>query len=213
MSVEPARHSGRTEPLDFAPMYATHNAFRRDLTRLHRAVDDGRTDTPGVRAGWANFTRQLAVHHSVEDEVLWPALRRAVPGRPRDLALIAEMAAEHAQLDPLLEAIDHDFAHRKTALAEHIRELTDVLETHTRHEEDAALPLMQEVLPAADWAAFRSAMAARQGPSGAAVYVPWILDGATAEQRRDFLAAMPRPLAVVNTLLFQPRYRRRHLWE
>ncbi|MQY30508.1 hemerythrin domain-containing protein [Nocardia aurantia] len=213
MSVEPARHSGRTEPLDFTPMYATHNAFRRDLTRLHRAVTGGRADTPGVRDGWANFTRQLDVHHSVEDEVLWPALLRAVPDRPHDLALIAEMTAEHAQLDPLLTAIDNDLSQRKSALAEHVRELTDVLDAHMRHEEDAALPLMQQVLPDADWAAFRSAMAKRQGPSGAAVYIPWILDGVTAEQRRDFLAAMPGPVAVVNTLLFQPRYRRKRFWE
>jgi hemerythrin-like domain-containing protein len=213
MSVEPALPAGRTEPLDFTPMYATHAAFRRDLARLRRAVAEGRADGSRVRAGWANFVRQLAVHHSVEDEVLWPALRRAVPDRPDDLALLAAMEAEHAQLDPLLAAIDRDLAGRDAALAEHVRDLTEVLATHMRHEEDAALPLIQATLAAADWAAFRSAMARRQGPAGAAVYIPWILDEAGAEQRRDFLAAMPGPVAVLNRLVFQPRYRRKHLWQ
>ncbi|MEC3914494.1 hemerythrin domain-containing protein [Nocardia sp. CDC160] len=205
MSVD----ASNTELIDFTPMYATHNAFRRDLARLREAAETGRMDTPGVRAGWANFKRQLDVHHSVEDAVLWPRLLDAVADRPDDLALIAEMEAEHARLDPLLAVVDEALAQRSSTLGEHVRELAEVLDDHMRHEEDAALPLIQRVLKPSDWAAFRSAMARRQGPSGAAVYIPWILDNVTPEERRAFLAAMPRPIGLLNRIVFQPRYRRK----
>ncbi|WP_280247776.1 hypothetical protein [Nocardia abscessus] len=51
--------------IDFTIMYATHDAFPRDLTRLATAA--GHADAPGIHAGWANFNRQLHVHHTVED--------------------------------------------------------------------------------------------------------------------------------------------------
>ena len=44
------------------------------------------------------------------------------------------------------------------------------------------------------------------------MYVPWVLDGTTPEQRGRFLGAMPGPMSVVNRLLWEPRYRRRGLW-
>jgi iron-sulfur cluster repair protein YtfE (RIC family) len=213
MSTDSTTHSAYTAAIDFTPMYATHDAFRRDLVRLRQAADDGRMHTPGVQAGWANFTHQLDIHHSVEDAVLWPRLQRAVANRPQELALIADMEAEHAQLDPLLAAVDQAVRDRDSTLGQHVRELADVLGDHMRHEEDAALPLIQRALTPADWAAFRSAMARRQGPSGAARYIPWILDDATGEQRRNFLASMPAPVSVLNRVLFQPRYRRSRLWE
>ncbi|WP_433565766.1 hemerythrin domain-containing protein [Nocardia sp. CA-151230] len=201
-----------SEPIDFTPMYATHNAFRRDLGRLREAVDAGRMDAPGVRAGWANFKRQLDVHHSVEDAVLWPSLLRAMADRPVELALIADMQAEHAHLDPLLAVVDEAIARRGANLGACVRELTEVLGDHMQHEEVAVLPLIQQELTAADWAAFRSAMARRQGPSGAAVYIPWILDDVTPEESRAFLGAMPAPVGILNRVAFQPLYRRSRLW-
>jgi iron-sulfur cluster repair protein YtfE (RIC family) len=163
-------------------------------------------------AGWENFKRQLHVHHTVEDAVLWPRLVAAVAGRPNDTELVAEMEAEHASLDPLLTVVDEAVADQRSNLPELARRLSQVLGDHMRHEENSALPLIQEVLTPQDWDAFRKAMARRQGPSGAAVYVPWILDDATPEQRRRFLSAMPAPLGFVNRVVFEPRYRRRGLW-
>jgi len=198
--------------IDFTLMYVTHDAFRRDLVRLREAVDGGRTDTPRFQAGWSNFKRQLEVHHTVEDAALWPRVAAAVSeaARPDDAALLREMEAEHARLDPLLDAADDAIREHGPDLAQRIAELAAALNAHTAHEEEEALPLIQEVLTPKDWDAFRRAMARRQGPSGAAAYVPWILDGATADQRRRFLAAMPAPVKVINGLLWERRYRRRH---
>jgi hemerythrin-like domain-containing protein len=199
--------------IDFAIMYFTHDAFRRDLDRLEEAAGAGRTDSDEVRAGWKNFKDQLHVHHAVEDAALWPRVERAVAGRPKDLALMSEMRAEHALLDAPLNAIDDAMNRKSGDLIDQVKELSDVLGQHMRHEENSALPLIQEVLTPKDWSAFRNAMARRQGPKGAAMYVPWIMDGAGAEDQRSFLQAMPAPIAVINRLFWQRRYQQKRLWD
>ena len=198
--------------VDVTVMYSTHDAFRRDLERLSLAAAAGRTDSDEVRAGWKNFKDQLHVHHSVEDAVLWPRVELAVAGLPRDLALMREMKAEHALLDAPLNAVDDAMARKSGELVEQVKELSDVLCRHMAHEENSALPLIQEVLTPKDWSAFRNAMARRQGPTGAAMYVPWILDGAKADDQRRFLDTMPTALTVINRLFWQSRYQKKRLW-
>jgi hypothetical protein len=200
------------DPIDFTGMYATHDAFRRDLDRLVAAADVGKGSATEVRGGWTNFKAQLLVHHSVEDAHLWPTLRRAVADRPRDLALTEDMVAEHAQLDPLLAAVDEALDGEAVDLGARSRDLSAALNHHLTHEEERALPLIQSVLTRADWRRFTSQMARRQGVRGAAVYVPWILDGSPTAAQRRFVAALPAPLRMINRLLWQPRYRKRNLW-
>jgi iron-sulfur cluster repair protein YtfE (RIC family) len=201
------------QKINFAVMYATHDAFRRDLDRFVRAGERGVTDAPQVRAGWQNFKQQLLVHHSVEDAVLWPRVEAAVVGRPDALTLMTAMEEEHARLEPLLEQVDAAMEHQSSNLGEHVRQLAVVLGEHMKHEENSALPLIQEVLTVKDWAAFRTAMARRQGPRGAATYIPWIMDGVGPDDRRRFLDEMPGPVGLVNRLFLESRYRRRALWQ
>ncbi|NUR59673.1 MAG: hemerythrin domain-containing protein, partial [Catenulispora sp.] len=169
-----------TGRIDFTMMYLTHDAFRRDLRRLRQAADADRADSLGVQTGWANFKRQLTVHHTVEDEALWPRVEAASAGRADAAEILAAMAAEHGRLDSLLDAVDTAMAQHSAALPEIAAGLAAGLEDHMRHEEEAALPLIQDVLEPGDWAEFGKAMARKQKLSGAAAYVPWVLDGATA---------------------------------
>ena len=201
------------EAIDFTMMYVTHDAFRRDLARFTAASAAGTADTPGVRAGWENFKTQLLLHHSVEDTHLWPRVRHAAAGRPAGLALLDEMEAEHAQIDPLLTAVDGALDGSGQKLGTHAAALASALEWHLKHEEDAALPLIQSVCTPADWRAFAGQMRRRQGVKGAAVYVPWILDGAAPGGQQRFLAALPAPVRIISRLLWEPRYRRQGLWE
>lgn len=197
--------------IDFTVMYVTHDAFRRDLDRLAAAAAERRTGTRGVRAGWENFKNQLDVHHSVEDAALWPRVERAVAGLA-DRELLAEMRAEHAQLHPPLAAVDQAMRRSAADLTPLVQELSAVLGQHMRHEENSALPLIQEVLTPGDWSAFRRAMARRQGPRGAAMYVPWVTEGLGDEERRRFLRMMGPPVPVINRLFWQARYDKRDLW-
>ena len=198
--------------IDFTIMYATHNAFRRDLARLSTRAEPGTLFTDAASAVWQNFKRQLHIHHTVEDAELWPRVLRAVADREDDLLVLQQMEAEHEQLGPLLEKVDEALAGRDMGLADGLRDLATALDDHMRHEERSALPLIQRVLTPQDWKAFRSAMARSQGPKGAAVYVPWVVDGVDEGDRRAFFAAMPAPLAVVNRLFMERSYRRKYSW-
>jgi iron-sulfur cluster repair protein YtfE (RIC family) len=213
VSIETA--TSTTGRIDFTLMYVTHDAFRRDLSKLRRAAAEGRTDSLGVQAGWANFKRQLHVHHTSEDEALWPRVEAAGAGRADVAEILAAMAAEHARLDPLLEAVDAALE-RRTAepaeLAGVVAELETALGGHMKHEEEAALPLIQEVLDPKEWAAFAKAIARKQKLSGAAAYVPWVIDGADDAQRAAFFGAMPAPVKVLNRLFWSSRHHKRHPW-
>jgi Hemerythrin HHE cation binding domain len=203
----------RPETIDFTMMYVTHDALRRDLGRLTSAAAAGTARSPAVRAGWENFKAQLHLHHTVEDDDLWPRLYTAVADRPDAVALLQEMEAEHAVLDPLLAAVDDALTGRlNQPLDPRLQELAGALDAHLTHEEDRALPLIQSVLTLEDWRGFAKAMARAQGVKGAAVYVPWIVDGASAAERKRFFAALPGPVRVINRLLWEPRYRQRGLW-
>ncbi|MFF4803037.1 hemerythrin domain-containing protein [Streptomyces sp. NPDC001351] len=198
--------------IDFTAMYASHDAFRRDLERLAQAVAEGRAHTPGVRAGWENFTLQLHIHHTAEDSDLWPRVRERVAGRPRELALLDDMEAEHSRIDPLLDAVATALDDQAPELPDLVRALTATLDDHLKHEEDSALPLMQDVLTAVDWAAFTGRIRETQGLRGASVFVPWIVDGTPPTDRARFLGALPPPVRVLNRLFWEGSYRRRGLW-
>ena len=133
-------------------------------------------------------------------------------GPPADRELLAEMRAEHAQLHPPLAAVDEAMRRSAGDLTPLVQELSAVLGQHMRHEENSALPLIQEVLTPRDWSAFRRAMARRQGPRGAAMYVPWVTEGLGDEERRKFLRMMGPPVPVINRLFWQARYDKRDLW-
>ena len=204
--------ANRPDAINFTEMYVTHDGFRRDLQRLATAAAAGRTDTPQVRDGWANFMRQLHVHHTVEDAWLWPRLKKLVAGRADDLALLAAMEAEHEALDPRLEAVETAIRAGSVELAQMVAELRSVLDAHLRHEEEEALPLIQSVMTPKDWRGFSRAMARRQRLGGASVWIPWITDGMAPSDARDFLARIPPPLRLLNRLSWDSRYRNRRLW-
>jgi hypothetical protein len=198
--------------IDFTMMYATHHAFRRDLDRLTSAAVVGTSGAPGVRAGWDNFKTQLLLHHNVEDTHLWPQLRLVLADRPGDLALIGEMEAEHATLDPLLAAVDAAMDDRPSVLTDVVHRVSVTLGDHLKHEEDEALPLMQSVLAPADWRRFAAQMRRRQGIRGAATYVPWVLDGAPLAEQKQFLGALPAPVRLIARQVWEPRYRKQDRW-
>jgi iron-sulfur cluster repair protein YtfE (RIC family) len=190
--------------VDFTFMYAAHDAFHRDLRRLAAAVEAGRTAEPAVRAGWATFKNQLHVHHTAEDELLWPALRAKVT-QPGDVAVLDAMEAEHARIDPLLSRVDDSLAAASlTGLAENASTLAAGLAAHMDHEEDHALPLVDAYLGTGGWAAFRKAAGKSQGLRGGAELFPWMLDGAPADTSKRVLGLLPPPARLLYRAVWRP---------
>jgi hemerythrin-like domain-containing protein len=216
-----ARHG--TGDADLTIMLAAHGALRRDLERLARAAAFANLPDPGgrasVRAGWETFKRQLHLHHTAEDTVVWPALRPRLAHSDDAQSVLDAMEAEHQQIDPLLAAVDEAFAragegHRGDARA--ISDVTDALATsltaHLAHEERDGLPLIGVALTAAEWrgAGFRIVRA--NGLSAGGEMFAWIADGAEPAQAAAVLGTLPPPVRLAYRAIWRPRYRRTPRW-
>jgi Hemerythrin HHE cation binding domain len=110
-----------TSHLDLTLMVAFHDAFRRDLGHLARAAGrrPAELEEPArhtaVLAGWELFKTQLHIHHTAEDQDLWPRMRTHLADRLDQLALLQAMQDEHARIDPLLDAVDGALADQTAA--------------------------------------------------------------------------------------------------
>lgn len=184
---------------DMATMLAFHDALRRELGQIAR-VAATRTEDPrqvmASAAGWQMFKSYLHVHHSCEDDVLWPAMEKTLADRPDDLALLAALEAEHAAIDPLLNAIDATLAN-PVSPPERLGDLTDALATtlvaHLRHEEGEGLALIDVTVTDEQWADFGEEHRKRIGPDAVRV-LPWMLDGLGEAQAEHILGLLPEPV-------------------
>jgi hypothetical protein len=127
---------------------------------------------------------------------------------PVDDPLLAAMAAEHATIDPLLDAVDTALRtgadHRPAA-----ERLADGLTAHLRHEEEAALPLLDVHLDAETWAKFGGSHRERVGENFPR-YLPWLLD----EQPRAelVLSGVPTEFRTNYLTTWRPAYAELALW-
>ena len=198
--------------INFAAMYATHDAFERDLRRLAAAVADGTEQAPGVRAGWAGFKHHLHVHHVSEDATLWPVLRRKATG-PAAVEVLDAMEREHAQIDPLLERIDAAYAAAdRGGLADAVADAAEALTGHLIHEELEALPLIEEHLTKKEWRAFPNHSRKMQTLSQGLEVLPWALSGASDETYQRAMALLPAPARLVYRRVLAPKYARKGVW-
>jgi Tfp pilus assembly protein FimV len=188
--------------LDMTMLYAFLDALRRDLKQI--AQMEARSD------GWDLFQSLLHVHHTAEDDALWPVVRDAVAGRPDDLELLDEMVEEHAALAPLLETIDQALD-RGDSAPQARTELAERLQQHLEHEEQAALPLVDETVSLDQWIQFGQAAAERVGPN-MPNYLPWLLDGADADTTGRVLGVMPAPVQQTYRNEWQPAYAAKRWW-
>jgi Hemerythrin HHE cation binding domain len=181
--------------LDMSTMLTIHAALRRDLEQVARIAGrrDG-ADVTRLRAalGWQQFKKFLVVHHQVEDDALWPALRATVAGSPGQLALVDALEQEHAVIDPLLRAVDEAAGSR--SFGDIIDELVTKLGGHLAHEESDGLDLIDATLSLADWQRFGRVHGQRL-VGDAPAYMPWLLDRAGPQAVAAFLANVPPALA------------------
>jgi hypothetical protein len=203
--------------LDLSTMLTIHAALRRDLEQVARIAGrrDG-ADGTRLRAalGWRQFKKILVVHHQVEDDALWPALRATVAGHPDQLALVDALEQEHAVIDPLLVAIDAaaDSGDDSRSLGDIIDELVVKLGGHLAHEESDGLDLIDAALSLEDWQRFGRVHGQRL-IDDASTYMPWLLNGADPDAVAAFLANVPPPLAAAYRGQWASDYAALRLWD
>jgi iron-sulfur cluster repair protein YtfE (RIC family) len=203
--------------LDMSMMFAMHDALRRELVQVARIAR--RTgDDPGqlLRAalGWELFKKFLLVHHQSEDDTLWPTLRTNVAGQPDRVALADALEAEHAVIEPLLTAIDAaasdpDYGYQR--LGDIVDELATKLTAHLAHEETDGLPLIDASLTELQWQRFAQVHTERIR-GDAALYMPWLLNGASPERLDEVLGKFPPPLLTAFRDEWGPRYAALDVW-
>ena len=230
--TDAARHG--TGDADLAIMLAAHDAFRRDLARLARAAATSGPSDPArrqaVAAGWELFKHQLHLHHTAEDEVIWPVLRPRLAHSEHALSVLDAMEEEHERIDPLLAAVDAAFAQRDGAvpqgsgraavddspgrdrLADVVDVLASTLTGHLAHEERDGLPLIGVALTAAEWRGVGFKIARRNGLSSGGEMFAWILDGAGREDAAATLGALPPPLRLLYRAVWKPRFEKTQRW-
>jgi hypothetical protein len=195
----PGQTAAHPGPVDMAMMYLMHHAFRRDLAAFAAAAGAtpvaDRESWRALAARWELFSFALHHHHSGEDTALWPAIldRADEPGR----AVLEAMQAEHAEIDPILEACGSGFTRlaghadedARAALAVRLVAARERLGEHLRHEETEAIPLIQRLLTNAEWERideehFKKGVGLRE----VFALVPWVLHEVPGPVRRDLFA-------------------------
>jgi iron-sulfur cluster repair protein YtfE (RIC family) len=202
---------------DMSWMYAMHVALRRELERIARATarpDDEPKHILRTAAGWEMFKSYLHVHHSTEDDMLWPPMRKALAEGSDGVALLDAKEAEHSAIDPLLAAIDTALADRESG-PQRLGELSDALATglrdHLDHEEAEGLALIDATVTEEQWQAF----GVEHGKRIAGYvqrYMPWVLEGASPELTARLLGQLPPPLQEAYRNEWQPAYAKLTLW-
>jgi hypothetical protein len=220
-SSDAARHG--TGDADLTIMLAAHAAFRRDLAQLARAAAFADLPDPArrasVQAGWELFKRQLHLHHTAEDEIVWPALRERLPHSDHAQSVLDAMEAEHQQIDPLLAAVDDAFGragdgHRgdARAIGDAADALAATLTGHLTHEERDGLPLIGVALTSAEWRGVGFRIVRKNGLSAGGEMFAWLADGADPDQAAAAIGTLPPPARLAYRAIWRPRYSRTSHW-
>jgi len=213
--TDAARHG--TGDADLTIMLAAHDAFRRDLVRLAKAAAFADLPDPArraaVQAGWETFKRQLHMHHTAEDVIIWPAVRARLEHSANAQSVLDAMESEHALVDPLLAAVDTAFSYPEhRGIGDATDALTATLLRHLTHEEHDALPLIGVALTANEWRSAGFKMARRNGLSAGGEMFSWMLSARSPEETRAVTRQLPPPVRVLYKAAWKPRFEKTKRW-
>jgi Hemerythrin HHE cation binding domain len=201
--------------IDTRDMLLIHRVIRREIGRL-----PGLFRTTGDQARAARITAHasemldfLHVHHTGEDELLWPVLRRRIR---LDDDLIDRMEAQHGQIAEAIADVrsclpswartaDPEAGERMAARLESVG---DVLTAHLAEEEQRILPFASAHFSQGEWDALgKHGFAAIPGKRRL-VILGHILAEADDAERQRFLRQVPAPARLAFTLIGRRQHAR-----
>jgi hemerythrin-like domain-containing protein len=194
-----------------------HRIFRRQFAEVRALVPEvPAADVARVRAvaDHLEFLLDgLHMHHTTEDDLVWPKLLERVG---LDAPLVQRMEEQHRQIDVSVTEVraalsvwrSDSSPATSSALADRIGEFLAVLEEHLDEEEQVVVPLIDRHLTEAEWEAV--------GKHGFAKFTPaqrWIATGqmvevATPEEAAAMFGKLPPPVKVLWQLIGKRKYRR-----
>ena len=177
-----------------------HRQMRLDLTRYVRAVETARDADRAGRlrplARWAvGFTRELHLHHTIEDLHFFPEIAARAP----DVAdVLAALEADHHEVAVLLERgapaarelADPvvPFARTRDEVLEVAGRIRTILGPHLDTEDDEILPVVSERFTLEQYDELDQRVKRSLPKTGLSFAIPWNV-GAMPEEERDALKA------------------------
>lgn len=182
-------------PPDFSMNTNLHHAFKREVSRLRKGVQQvdlaDNAATAGLARRFAFFSATLHHHHQGEDQYLFDRVR--IRATPAEVAVLDAMDAEHDALKLALDRLDSDFRTLSpdsdpATIAADFDELRTVLDGHCAHEEQAGVPIVQKYVTPEDLKEF---MAFTRSAPESTMVLAWVCDGATPEQVASVWGMLP----------------------
>jgi hemerythrin-like domain-containing protein len=206
-----------TEPTDVSDMVVVHRVFRRELgslPELIRATPGGDVQRASVVAGHARLVLSgLHLHHTGEDDLLWPVLLERAPS---SADLVERMEGQHAAVEDLLDllgpAINRWEAEARPAVAVEAADLIDRLRAlvveHLDAEEELVLPVATWNMTPEEWGAMGEAGVAKMSRAELPLMFGCVLEGASPSEQRALLGNLPFPVRVLMRTWGIRHYRR-----
>ncbi|MFI5986729.1 hemerythrin domain-containing protein [Streptomyces sp. NPDC051555] len=188
-------------PPHFHGFALMHIAMRRDAARLRAAA-------PGWRGGgaewWQRLREVIEWHHTSEDDVLWPGLRR----RDADFdAQARELHDDHEELDAAMAAVSTAVGRGGDGLAPAAKAFEEILHGHLRDEERVVFPVFDRLGERAYLTEERKVVSS--APMRVMTYLqPWMFDGASRESVSHVSSTIPPPVRLIGATLLRRRYER-----
>lgn len=195
-----------TQPTDMHDMVVVHRVFRRELRSLPGLLTGtpaGDLDRAVVVAGHARLILSgLHLHHTSEDDLLWPLLlERSAPSAD----VVARMQVQHAAVDDLVgrlgPVLDRWEAEARPAVGTEAADLMDrlcaVVVEHLDDEEQTLVPLATMTITPEEWTAVGEAGVAKMSKAELPLMFGAVMEDATAAERQVLLRTLPGPLRLV----------------
>ena len=193
---------------DLTNFLMAHAGMRAEFGRLADACrhvrDEAHADL--LESQIALVLQVLHHHHTVEDELVWPALVTRVPEQAH---LLQELEDQHVHIDPLIEAagdVRVPLAERTHAL----QALHEALNAHLDQEERDAVPLIIAHLSRAEWERVEERAGGNIGRKQLPLVYGWLVSAAPEELRLRATAGVPLPVQWLFRLFWWRSYRRRY---
>jgi hemerythrin-like domain-containing protein len=197
-------------------MVLIHRVIRREfgqLPRLFRSAADNRARSKVIGAHAREMLDFLHAHHTGEDELLFPLLRKRATLDPD---LMDRMDAQHAQVDDTVTAVNTELsAWTATAdaatgekMAARIEATMPTLIDHLAEEEQRVLPIVPVTLTQSEWDALgRHGMGAIP-LTRRLVILGHITEEADDAERRRFMRVIPAPARLAYKLIGHRQFAR-----
>jgi hemerythrin-like domain-containing protein len=197
-------------------MVLIHRVIRREfgqLPRLFRSAANDRARSKIISAHAREMLDFLHTHHTGEDELLFPLLRKRTTLDPD---LMDRMDAQHAQVDDTVTAVDAALpvwtasadADAGERMAARIEAMMPTLIDHLAEEEQKLLPVVSVTLTQSEWDALGKHGMSAIPLARRLVILGHITEEADDTERQRFLQDIPAPARLAYKLIGHRQFTR-----